>query len=181
MPLAQVWTHYKIGKLNMWTLLCNNVHINFFNLQIWNEIMLELNGKPSGVTTFSTDFSLQNLVFLEFIWIFSSRNHFKIKYLSHLESKSYQVNSIKSSSSRSFQQHQRHIPIPPKNFSYDLILISAEKSFDIQELLRTSPDVMEPSPCAPPRQELSKDTTNTIWSIPGSHNYKTKQTTLLHK
>jgi len=22
-PLAQVWTHYKIGKLNMWTLFCN--------------------------------------------------------------------------------------------------------------------------------------------------------------
>jgi hypothetical protein len=31
--------------------------------------MLELNGKPSSVvtTTFSTDFSFQNLVFLEFI------------------------------------------------------------------------------------------------------------------
>ncbi len=28
-PLAQVWTHYKIGKLNMWTLFCN-VCINFW-------------------------------------------------------------------------------------------------------------------------------------------------------
>jgi hypothetical protein len=32
----------------------------------------------------------------------------------YLESKSYQINSIKSWSSRSFQQHQMHIPIPPK-------------------------------------------------------------------
>jgi hypothetical protein len=30
------------------------------------EIMLELNGNPSNVTKFSTDFSFQNLVF----WIF---------------------------------------------------------------------------------------------------------------
>ncbi len=61
-PLAQVWTHYKIRKFNMWTLFCN-VCINFLNKQIWKEIMLELNGKPSSVTTFSTDFSFQNLNF----------------------------------------------------------------------------------------------------------------------
>jgi hypothetical protein len=36
------------------------------------------------------------------------------QYLPHSESKSYQINSIKSCSSRSFQQHQRRIPIPPK-------------------------------------------------------------------
>ncbi len=61
-PLAQVWTHYKIGKLNMWTLFCN-VCIDFLNSQIWKGIMLELKCKPSSVTTFSTDFSFQNLVF----------------------------------------------------------------------------------------------------------------------
>ncbi len=60
--LAQVWTHYKIGKFNMWALFCN-VCINFLNNQIWKEIMLELNGKPSSVTTFSTDFCFQNLNF----------------------------------------------------------------------------------------------------------------------
>jgi hypothetical protein len=61
-PLAQMWTHYKIGKLNMWTLFCN-VCIDFLNNQIWKDIMLEMNGKPSSVTTFSTDFSFQNLIF----------------------------------------------------------------------------------------------------------------------
>jgi hypothetical protein len=50
-----VWTHYKIKKFNMWTL--------FLNSQIWKEIMLELNGKASSVTTLSTDFSFQNLIF----------------------------------------------------------------------------------------------------------------------
>ncbi len=60
--LAQVWTHHKIGKLNMWTLFYN-VCINFLNSQIWKVIMLELNGKPSIVTTSSTDFFIQNLGF----------------------------------------------------------------------------------------------------------------------
>jgi hypothetical protein len=39
------------------------VCIDFLNSQIWKEIMLELNGKPSSVTSSSTDFSFQNLVF----------------------------------------------------------------------------------------------------------------------
>ncbi len=59
-----------IGKLNMWTLFCN-VCIDFLNSQIWKEIMLELNDKPSKVTTSSTDFSFQNLVF-EILFVFSA-------------------------------------------------------------------------------------------------------------
>jgi hypothetical protein len=40
------------------------MHVSIFlNSQIGKEIMLELNGQPSSVTTFSTDFSFQNLVF----------------------------------------------------------------------------------------------------------------------
>jgi hypothetical protein len=62
MSLARVWTHNKIGKFNMWTLFCN-VRVDFLSNQIWKEIMLELNGKPSSVTTFSTDFSFQNRFF----------------------------------------------------------------------------------------------------------------------
>jgi hypothetical protein len=48
------------------------------------------------------------------------------QFVPHFESKSYQINSIESCSSRSFQQHQRHIPIPPK--------FSVKNSFNIQEL-----------------------------------------------
>jgi hypothetical protein len=72
--LAQVWTHYETAKLNMWTLFCN-VRIEFLNSPMWEEIMLESNGKPSSVTTFSTDFSFQKtwffeiyLNFMEYIW-----------------------------------------------------------------------------------------------------------------
>jgi hypothetical protein len=61
-PLAQMWTYYQIGKFNMWTLFCN-VCIDFLNNRIWKEIMLELKGKPSSETTFSTGFSFQNLIF----------------------------------------------------------------------------------------------------------------------
>ncbi len=45
---------------------------------------------------------------------FQQQKSFKNQHLPHSKSKSYQINSIKSCSSRSFQQHQRHIPIPPK-------------------------------------------------------------------
>jgi hypothetical protein len=45
---------------------------------------------------------------------FQQQKSLRNQYLPHSESKSYQINSIKSCSSRSFQQHRRHIPIPPK-------------------------------------------------------------------
>jgi hypothetical protein len=66
-----------------------------------------------SVTTSSTDFSFQNLVFFNLFEI-QQQKSLKIQYLPHSESKSYQINSIKSCSLRSFQQHQRHIPIPLK-------------------------------------------------------------------
>jgi hypothetical protein len=80
---------------------------------LMKEIMLELNGKPSSVATFSTNFSFQNLVFWN-LFEFLGAKSFLNEYLPHFESKSYQINSIKSYSSRSFQQHQKHIPILPK-------------------------------------------------------------------
>jgi len=112
MSLAQVWTHYKIRKLNMWTLFCN-VCINFLNNQIWKEIMFELNDKPTSVTTFSTDFLFQNLVFWNLFELLVA----KIIFISVSPTFWIQIlpiNSIKACSSRSFQQHQRHVPIPPK-------------------------------------------------------------------
>ncbi len=69
----------------------------------------------TSVITFSTDFSFQKPGFLEFIWIFSSGIHLEIDICHIFESNSYQINSIKSCSSRSStQQHQRHILIPLK-------------------------------------------------------------------
>jgi hypothetical protein len=90
--LAQVRTHYKIGKLNMWTLFCN-VCISFLNSQIWKEIMIELTGKPSSVITSSTDFSFQNLVFWN-LFEFSAKKPLKNQYLPQSESKCYQINPL---------------------------------------------------------------------------------------
>jgi hypothetical protein len=49
-------------------------------------------------------------IYLNFQW----QKSFKNQYLPHSESKSYQINSIKSCSPRSFLQHPRHFPIPLK-------------------------------------------------------------------
>ncbi len=100
----------------MWTLFCN-VCINFLNSQIWKEIILQLNVNPTNVTLFPTDFSFQNLVFgkiLNFQW----QKSFKNQYLPHSESKSYQINFIKSShqdlssNTKSRYQFLRHFQLP---------------------------------------------------------------------
>jgi hypothetical protein len=55
------------------------------------------------------------LIFPSKTWFFGIYlKTLKNQYLPHSESTSYQINSIESWSSRSFQQHQRHISIPPK-------------------------------------------------------------------
>jgi hypothetical protein len=96
---------------------------------------------------------------------FQQQKSLKNQYLPHSESKSYQINSIKSCSSRSFQEDQRHIPIPPKFSATTLFNFQWRNHSIFQNFCTASPNVMELSPCSPPRQELSKDTKNTIWSI----------------
>jgi hypothetical protein len=75
-----------------------------------------------SVAESSTNFSFQNLIFFGIYLKFQHQKKSLLnQYLPHSESTSYQINSIKPDSSRSFQQHQRHIPIPPKISSYNLI------------------------------------------------------------
>jgi hypothetical protein len=118
-----------------------------------------------SVTAYSTDFSFQNLVF----WIylnFQRQKSPKIQYLPRSVSKSYQMNSIRYCSSRSFQQHQRHIPIPLK-FSAMIKFNFQQRNHSIfKNFCTRSPNIIEPSPYTPPCRELSKDTKNTVWSIP---------------
>jgi len=74
------------------------------------------------VTTSSTVFSFRNWFFGIYL-NFQRQKLLRNQYLSPSESKSYQINSIKSCSSRSFQQYQRHISIPQLRFN----LISSEE------------------------------------------------------
>jgi len=118
-------------------------------------------------------FSLLKRGLLEFIWIFSDSNHLQINV--HSESQSYKTNSIRSCSSRSFHQHQRHIPIPLKFsattlFNFQWSNHSILKNFKFQwrnhsifkNFCTASPNAMEPSLCTPYHPELSKDTDNRI-------------------
>jgi len=110
---------------------------------------------PSVTTSSSTtDFSFQNLVFLGNLFEFlAAEIIFKNQYLPHFESKFYQINSIKSCSSRSSQKlHPKSHSNSSKNFQlqFNLIQFSVKKSFNIQELLHSkSKHIMEPSPCTP--------------------------------
>ncbi len=173
--MAQVSTRYKIGKLSMWTLFCN-VCIDFLNSQIWMEIMLELNGEASSVTTFSTDFSFQNLVFWEFIWIVSGRNHLKNPisptfWIQILPNKFHSILPMKI------------FPTTPKAhsnfsqiFSYDLFSFSGEEIIQYSRTFASqvqtpwnqahAPLLIESFPKTPrTRSEASR--------FDGSHNYKT--------
>jgi hypothetical protein len=144
----------------------------------------------------------------------------------HSQSKSYQINSIKSCSSRAFQEHQKKGPfqfLQTKILSYYLIWFDWIFSEEIIQYSRTfAPQVskchgtkahacMHPSSSRAFQRhqehddlklhpELSNDTKNMIssssrafqktprtWSqassslFSGSRNYKTKQTTFLHR
>jgi hypothetical protein len=140
--------------------------------------MLELNGKPSSVITFSTDFSFQNLIFWNLFQI-SATGITKNQYLPHSKSKSYQTNSINPCSSRSLQQDQRHIPIPPK--------ISVKKSFNIQELLHHKSKCHGTKPMHPSLSRAFQRHKEHNLKHPGSGDLittiqnKSKQTTFLHR
>ncbi len=111
-PLAQVWTHYKRGNSTCEHCFAMYVSIFWTAKYKWKSClnwMVSLQMLPSS-----------QLIFPSKTWFFGIYLNFQqqksLKNQCHpqSQSKSYQINSIKSCSSRSFQQHQRHIPIPPK-------------------------------------------------------------------
>jgi hypothetical protein len=108
---------------------------------------------------------------------FQQQKSLKNQYLPHSESKSYQINSIKSCSSRSFQQHQRHIPISLK-FSAMILFYFQWKNHSIfKNFCTTSPNGMEPGPWTPPRWESPKTPrvrSEASW-FGGSLKYKTNK------
>ncbi len=84
----------------------NKLH-SFVDRLVWPVLFAQVLPLSQLIIPFKTWFSG---IYLNFQRQKSLQN----QYLPHFESESYQINSIKSCSSRSFQEHQRHIPIPPK-------------------------------------------------------------------
>ncbi len=80
---------------------------------------------------------------------FKRQKSLKIQYLPHSESKSYQINSIKSCSSRYLQQHQRHIPIPPKLSATILFNFEWRKHSIFKNFCTASPNIMYQEAHAP--------------------------------
>jgi len=105
---------------------------------------------------------------------FQQQKSLKNQYLPHSESKSYKINSIKSCSSRSFQQHQSHIPIQINLlFSEEIIQYSRNFTSEVQTSWNqaNAPLLIESFPKTPRTQsEASR--------FSGSHNQKTKQNKL---
>jgi hypothetical protein len=74
---------------------------------VWHVLLAQVLPRPQLIFPSKIWFSG---IYLNFQWQKSLKN----QYLPHSKSKSYQKDSIKSSSSRPFQQHQGNITIPPK-------------------------------------------------------------------
>jgi hypothetical protein len=81
-------------------------------------------------------FPFQNLVFWNLFEFSLAEITLKINISHILNPNLIKINSIKSCSSRSFQQHQKHNPMNSfEILSYDLISFSVKILFNIQELL----------------------------------------------
>ncbi len=87
--------------------ICAYQQCGFSQILVWPVLLAQVLPRPQLNFPSKTWFFG---IYLNFQQLKSLKN----QYLPHSESKSYQINSIKSCSSRSFQQNQRHIPIPPE-------------------------------------------------------------------
>jgi hypothetical protein len=81
--------------------------VPYYSLLVWTVLLAQMSPHPQVSC-------LSKAWFFGIYLNFQQQRSLKNQFLPHSEPKSYQINSIKFSSSRTFQQHQRHIPIPPK-------------------------------------------------------------------
>ncbi len=133
--------------------------------------MVSLQVLPSSQLIFP---SKLNLVFWN-LFEFSAGEITQNQYLPHFESKSCQINSIKSCSSKSFQQHQRHIPIPWK-------YLVAKKSFNIQDFWHCKSKRHGTKPMHPfSSRAFQRDNEHNLKHPSSVDLITTKQTTFLHK
>jgi aryl-phospho-beta-D-glucosidase BglC (GH1 family) len=131
----------------------------------------------------STDFCLPNPISAICLY-FLEQNALKNQYLSHLELKNYEINSIKSDSLRAFDD-TKNAPKFQYNFQFQFYLVFIEKNGSIINSFHTvNSNNLKQSQCT----LLIKSFLNilrawheTLWWFGRSQHDKTKQTTLLHR
>jgi hypothetical protein len=142
---------------------------------VWHVLLAQVLSRPQLIFPFKTWFFG---IYFEF-----SEAEITFKSISPTyESKSYQMNSIKSCSSRSFQQHPLFQFL--QNFQLRFNLIFSEEIIQYSRTFALQVQTSWNQAHAPLLLKSFPKTPRT-WSegsqFSGSHNYKTKQTTFLHK
>jgi hypothetical protein len=98
--------------------------------------------------------------FLQFFWIFSHKNSLKNQYLPYLSSENCEINSVKSDSSRAFQQHQES---PQISIIFLVFHLYWKNGSIINSFQTVTPNNLKPSQCTLTHEELS-NTKNATWS-----------------
>ncbi len=79
----------------------------------------------------------------------ATKNPLNNQYLPHLSSENCEINFIKSTSRRAFQQQQEHPPNSITIVSFHFIYFSLRKWFHNQQLPHVAPKSLEPNQCTP--------------------------------
>jgi hypothetical protein len=74
---------------------------------------------------------------------FQQQNSFKSQYIPHLKYENYEINFIKSNSTTTFQQHQKHLSIQVK-FVFMILLMFIKKWFNNRLPLHRSSKNFQP-------------------------------------
>ncbi len=110
-------------------------------------------------------FFLPKSGFLEFIWIFSGKNHLKIN-ISHILNPNLTKKIPLNPPHQDLSNNTKGTLQFLQNFQLQFNLIFSEKNHSIlKNFYNASPNTIKLSRCTPPHWELSKETKNTIWSI----------------
>ncbi len=158
----------------------------FQNMQILNAHLANTSVSCAvgpSVTTSSTDFSFQNLFFGIYL-NFQQQKSLKNQYLPHSESKSHQINSIKSCSSRSFHSTKGTFQFL-RNFQLRFNFISSEEIIQYSRTFALQVQTSWNQACAPLLVEgfpkIPRTQCEASW-FSGCHKYKqNKNTSFLHR
>ncbi len=134
-----------------------------------------------SVTTSSTDFSFQNLVFWNLLWIFSCRNHLKIN-ISHILNPNLPKEIPSNPALQDLSNNTKGTFEFLRNFQLLFNLIFSEEVIQYSRTFAPQVQTSWNQAHVPTFVEsFSKTPSSEASQFCGSHNYKTKQTTFIHR